>query len=471
MATNPEKQQIDWDAVKNFMAKPAPGNEARTIAEYAAILAYWNECEPQIGMPRGILLDDTVIQEIPPMHKIVLGAVQVNTHKDAGHIYSLGSGTFGLGAPVYLAVASAAGISFPDETSGVDMVASQFPDRVVAKVGSLRTDLAGQTQYKTGVYVLDIDNKCAKEEAKGDVSDSKLLAFRQNLRESSVQRAITGAQRAAVKAHYGKLRRKWYEEDFQVPLLVPRLVTDMKAVLETPEGRTMFAMASTGLAKLAFGGGRSPLAGLFGTSAPAPVCQIAAPIGETLIDDDDDTFPEATRAPVQPDPVNPGADPAAHATANTQPPAGTKTPEVKPDKAHEWRAIFAAAKEAGFTAAQKDDVQARARSIVAALGGNPDSSDTWTFGHWNAVRDSFKSAEKPTGAARPIEFPTPERFDTTADKGMRVETLAAVIAACPNAPRKPDKALNQYSDGALIKWYAHFYGMLPTQAVAQEDLP
>jgi len=397
---NANQPEINWDAFNEFMRRPAPTNESRTIKEYTTILAYWEECEPQTGMPRGIMLDDQVIQEIPPMHKIVLGAVKVNTHKDAGQVFPLPGNQLGLGAQVYLAVAGAGGISFPDEASGIDMAASRFPDRVVAKVGSLRIDLAGQPQLKTGVYVLDIETKVEAERAKGGKSDAELDRYRLILRESSAQRAITGAQRAAVKAHYGKLRRKWFEMDFAAHLLVPRMILDkgaaMTVMLSFPEGRTAFADAVFGAQRLAFGAPRREA--LF---APAPMAQLAAPVAETFVDqDDDEPAGPTTEKPKDPPPADDGAK------------------KAKAEKAAHWRTIYGDATKAGIA---KADAEARARDAAVRMGATPGaSSDTWTPEQWAAAEESVHPVSQPEVAGtlpedEPVAAPAAVKIPETAD--------------------------------------------------------
>jgi hypothetical protein len=287
----------DAAAVKAFRTKPAPGNEARDLREFTAILAHWTERGPD-GVPRGILLDDQTIQEIPVLHKIVFGAVVISAHPDDGQVFKAEGGAYGLNAGVYFSIAQAAGMSFPDEAMMIDASASKFPDRVVAKVGALRNDLAGQPQFKSGMYTLDIDTKCDRERVKyqgrnlpeAEV-EAKVHAYRLNLRESNVQRAITGATRAAVKAHFGKLRRKWLLEDFEIPVIIPRLVVDMTRVLETSEGRSMLAATATGLARvMAFGGRGTSMMGL----GPAPAPTLSLPpgaghvAGQPFVDPDPD---------------------------------------------------------------------------------------------------------------------------------------------------------------------------------------
>lgn len=373
---------IDIKAFKEFMEAPRPGNEAKTIAEYAAIVAFWDAREPQTGMPRGLILDEQVIQEIPTMHKIVFGTVQILTHPDAGQIYKQDGGGFGISAGVYFSIAQAAGMSFPDEYSTIDVPASSFPDRVVASAAAIRTDLAGQIAIKSGRYVLDIETKCAKlEERKGKEAADRL---RMNLRESNVQRAITGAQRAAIKAHYGKLRRKWQEEDFEIPLIIPRLIVDKSMMLgmlmQTEAGQQAMAAAFFGAQQAAFGAPRRATLPAV-QSAPLPALPPSA-----LESDDDDDIPAPAPVPAP------------------EPPPAPSAPQIV--KAVEWRKIYALAAQVGYGADKKAEVQEKARVAAVAAGAvDGASSDTWTREQWDAARAIFAQPEPGTNDAPPADLP------------------------------------------------------------------
>lgn len=452
--------KIDEVAFRQFMAKPAPRNEAKTIEEYAAIIAYWDEREPQTGMPRGLILDEQVIQEIPAMHKVVFGAVQILTHPDAGQIYEQDGGGLGLSAGVYFSIAQAAGMSFPDEYSTIDVAASSFPDRVVASAAAIRTDLAGQIVVKSGRYVLDVETKCAKlEKKKGKEAADRL---RMNLRESNVQRAITGAQRAAIKAHYGKLRRKWVMDDFEIPLIIPRLIVDKSMMLgmlmQTEAGQQAMASAFFGAQQAAFGAPRRALLPPL-QPVPAPLASPGPCAPDPDTDDDDDEAPQAdaaaqpaTKAPEpKPEPVRVGRE--------TAPQPETQAAQPRVDKAREWRAIYAIAAEAGYTTAQKAEVEAKAKAAAIAAGAAAGaSSETWTAAQWTAARECFKQSAPVLPEDEPEQTPVAVKIPETLDAFVALpdqEQVAVLdeLLRTRVLGRAPTKQPSELKPEMRAKWF------------------
>ena len=212
------------------------------------------------------VIGPTVIQQCPPLHKIVLSTVKIDPDSK-GDCYIPEGGTVDSAAPdakvlclgfqAMLKIAQAAGVEWVTNKCGrIDD--GKNPNVTVYRAVCRWRDSSGQERETSAEYVLDIDVRYDLAMLKGDEAKANKEALK--LKQSALQRAESGAKSRAIRAALAIRSGGYSKAELRAkPFIVPRLVVDIDYAND-PMARQMLTAKALGLTSLPFWG-RGPNAG------------------------------------------------------------------------------------------------------------------------------------------------------------------------------------------------------------------